>query len=103
MRMRRRHAGGQTLAELGILLPFLLLLLFGVMEFGWALFQSNVIRGYAREAANLISRNRSLEEAEQAIIAASDAGGPVIIGAGESDSKMILSIVTLGASGANED
>jgi len=103
MSIRRRLASGQALAELGILLPFLCLLLFGVIEFGWALFQSNVIRGYAREASNLISRNRSLEEAEAAIVAASHAGGPVKIGANESDSRMILSVVTLGAGGANKN
>lgn len=97
----RRNATGQTLAELGIVLPFLCLFMFGVMEFGWALFQSNVIRGYVREASNLISRNRSLQEAEQAITAASQAGGPIKIGVDEADSKMILSVVTLGTSGTN--
>jgi hypothetical protein len=103
MNIRRRFATGQTLAELGIMMPFLCLLLFGVIEFGWVLFQSNAIRGYAREASNLISRNRSLEDAEKAIVAASNAGGPVKIGADESDSRMILSVVTLGTSGANQN
>lgn len=104
MPMRKRsHATGQTLAELGIVMPFLLLFIFGVIEVGWALFQSNVIRGYVREASNLISRNRTIQEAENAIISASAAGGPVQIGPGEADSRMILSVVTLGASGANNN
>jgi hypothetical protein len=99
----RRPDAGQTLAELGIVLPVLLLLIFGVVEVGWALFQSNVIRGYVRESSNLISRNRSFQEAENAIISTSGAGGPVQIGPGEADSRMILSVVTLGSGGANNN
>ena len=100
---QRRPDGGQTLAELGIIMPVLLVLIFGVLEVGWALFQSNVIRGYVRESSNLISRNRSFQEAENAITSSSDSGGPVRIGAGEADSRMILSVVTLGSGGTNNN
>jgi hypothetical protein len=99
----RRSDAGQTLAELGIVMPILLLFAFGVLEVSWALFQSNVIRGYVREASNLISRNRSFQEAENAIASASTAGGPVRIGPGEADSRMILSVVTLGSGGSNNN
>jgi hypothetical protein len=99
----RRRDAGQTLAEVGIVLPILIILIFAILEFGWAMFQSNVIRGYVREASNLISRNGTLEQAEAAIVSASSAGGPVQIGVGNADSRMILSVIRLGAGGANED
>ena len=99
---RARRNAGQTLAELGIVLPLLCVLFFGVVELGWAMFQSNVIRGYVREGSNLISRNASLEEAANAIISASNAGGPVRIATDADDSKMILSVVTIASSGAND-
>jgi hypothetical protein len=100
MRARRPEAG-QTLAELGILMPMLILLAIGTLEVGWALFQSNIIRNFVRESSNMISRARTLQEAEQAITSASSVGGPVRIGVGEDDSRMILSVITRGASGAN--
>lgn len=98
----RQRASGQTFAEMGIILPVLLILMFGILELGWALFQSNVIRGYVRESSNLISRNVLIDAAEQAIISASNSGGPVQIGPASADSRMIVSVVTLGSSpGAN--
>ena len=102
MRIDRRRRGGQTLAELGIAMPFLLVLLFGLLELGWAIYQSNVMRGYARESSNIISRNGSLEEAANAVASASEAGGPIEIGTETEDSTMILSIVTLGSTGSNK-
>jgi Flp pilus assembly protein TadG len=99
--LTRRSEAGQTLAELGIVMPLLLLLAIGVLEVGWTLFQSNTIRNYVRESSNLISRARTFQEAEQAIVSASSVGGPVRIGVGEVDSRMILSVVTRGAAGVN--
>ena len=59
MAIHRRRAG-QTLAEVAIVLPLLLLMMFGLLELGWAIYQSNVIRGYVREASNIISRNGTI-------------------------------------------
>jgi hypothetical protein len=95
----RPRSSGQTLAEMGVILPVLLILMFGMLELGWALFQSNVIRGYVRESSNLISRNVEISEAEAAIISASNSGGPVLIDPASADSRMIISVVTLGAAG----
>lgn len=44
---------GASLVEFAIVLPFLLVLLLGIVEFGWALGQMNDIRHGAREAARL--------------------------------------------------
>jgi hypothetical protein len=97
-----RRDAGQTLAEVGIVLPLLFILIFGVVELGWAIFQNNVIRGYVREGSNLISRNVTLEEAENAIVSASTSGGPVRIDADSGESRLILSVVTIASSGAND-
>jgi hypothetical protein len=98
---RRRRRAGQTLAEVAIVLPLLFLLMFGLVELGWAMYQSNVIRGYVREASNIISRNGTIEDAEVGVIAAAAAGGPVEVGAESESSRLILSVVTLASSGEN--
>ena len=98
---RRRRRAGQTLAEVAIVLPLLFLLMFGLVELGWAIYQSNVMRGYVREASNIISRNGTIEDAEVGVIAAAAAGGPVEIGPEAESSTMILSVVTLASTGDN--
>ena len=98
---RRRRPAGQTLAEVAIVLPLLFLLMFGLVELGWAIYQSNVMRGYVREASNIISRNGTIEDAEVGVIAAAAAGGPVEIGPDSENSTLILSVVTLASTGDN--
>ena len=100
---RRRRCAGQTLAEVALVLPLLFLTIFGLVELGWAIYQSNVIRGYVREASNIISRNGTIQDAEGGVIAAAAAGGPVEIGPDSETSKLIISVVTLAATGNNAD
>jgi Flp pilus assembly protein TadG len=47
----RGYERGQALVELALILPFLLLLLFGIIEFGRAFFQKNMTINAAREGA----------------------------------------------------
>jgi len=96
MRQRRSEAG-QALFELGITLPILVLLVFGIIELGYALLQNLVITGIAREGSNLISRQVSIGDAETALTAMS---GAIRF---DQDSAGILSVVKLGMSGANKD
>jgi hypothetical protein len=98
---RRRHRAGQTLAEVAIVLPLLFLMIFGLIELGWAIYQSNTMRGYVREASNIISRSGTIEDAEMGVIAAAAVGGPVEIGRDSETSKLILSVVTQAATGDN--
>ncbi len=98
---RRRRAAGQTLAEVAIVLPLLFLMMFGLLELGWAMYQSNVMRGYVREASNIISRNGTIEDAEVGVIAAAAAGGPVDVGPESENSTLILSVITLASTGDN--
>jgi Flp pilus assembly protein TadG len=56
--MRRRTTdGGAAVVEMALLTPFLLLLLLGLIEFGWVFAQNLDIKHGAREAARMISLN----------------------------------------------
>lgn len=55
--MKRDHESGASLVELALLTPFLILLLFGVMEFAWLFYQNLDVRHGAREAARLAAAN----------------------------------------------
>jgi Flp pilus assembly protein TadG len=96
MRKRRREAG-QALFEFGVMLPFLLALILGVVEFGYTLFQTQVITNLGREGSNLISRNTTIADAETALTAAATTG-PVRLG---TTGKVIFSVITLGSGGSN--
>lgn len=56
---RRRGAGdeGAALVEFAIIAPLLFLLIFGIMEFGWAFLQNMDVRHGAREGARLAAVN----------------------------------------------
>ena len=53
-----------------MILPLLLLLVLGVIEVGYALYENHLIIKLAREGSNLISRQSTLQEAENALLAA---------------------------------
>lgn len=55
--MRRDRESGASLVELALLAPFLILLLFGVIEFSWLFYQNLDVRHGAREAARLAAAN----------------------------------------------
>ena len=52
-RARRKGASGQGLVEFALVLPMLLILVFGVAEFGRAWMTRNIMTGAAREAARI--------------------------------------------------
>lgn len=54
---RCRGDGGAALVEFGIVLPLLFLLIFGIIDFGWAFFQQLDVRHGAREGARLAAVN----------------------------------------------
>lgn len=56
---RKRTTGekGVALVEFAIVAPFLFLILFGIIEFGWAFFQNLDVRQGARETARLAAVN----------------------------------------------
>lgn len=83
---------GQTLAEVGIVLPLLIFLAVGTLHFGWGLYQSHVVRKIARESANMISRQVTFAATEAAVQAM-----PVFPGGTfDANAKLILSVLQQG-------
>jgi hypothetical protein len=60
-------SSGQGLVEFAVILPFLLLVVLGVTELGYALLDQHVITRLSREGSNLISRGTSLQDAAMAL------------------------------------
>ena len=52
-RLRRDREGGAALVEFAVLLPLFIVMLFGIMEAGWAFAQQVEVRNAAREGARL--------------------------------------------------
>jgi hypothetical protein len=93
---RCSHQQGQTLVEFAMVVPLLLLLVLGVIEVGYALYENHLIIKLAREGSNLISRQSTLQEAESALLAATTV--PITF---DQDGKLILSVIRLGTAGGN--
>jgi len=93
----RRHEAGQALFEFGVTLPILMALVLGVIEFGYALFQIQLVTSMAREGSNLIARQVTINDAEAALQTMS---GLVSF---DANSTLILSVVRLGVGGANNN
>lgn len=53
---RRSHGSGQSMIELALILPILLLLCFGAAELSHAILFNNILINISREGANLASR-----------------------------------------------
>jgi len=93
----RKHEAGQALFEFGVTLPILMALVLGVIEFGYALFQIQLVTSMAREGSNLIARQVTINDAEAALQTMS---GLVRF---DANSTLIFSVVRLGVGGANNN
>ena len=93
----RRHEAGQALFEFGVTLPILMALVLGVIEFGYTLFQIQLVTSMAREGSNLIARQVTINDAEAALQTMS---GLVRF---DANSTLILSVVRLGVGGTNNN
>ena len=93
----RRRESGQALCEFALTLPILMALVLGVIELGYALFQTQLITSMSREGSNLISRQVTIGDAEAALQTMS----PIV--RFDTNSALILSVVKLGVGGANKD
>jgi Flp pilus assembly protein TadG len=58
---RFRHDRGATLVEFAIIAPVLFLLVFGIIEFGWAFGQHLDVRHGAREGSRLVAVNHGMD------------------------------------------
>lgn len=85
----RSSSGGQAMVEFALVLPFLMVVVLGVTELGYALLDSHVVTKLTREASNLISRDSSIQDAVTAMVNMSSR--PVNFTDGSS--KIIFSVV----------
>jgi hypothetical protein len=90
-RDRKSSCRGQSLIEFALVLPFLLLVVLGVIEVGHLLFEQQVVTRLSREGSNLISRDVSLQDAATALKSMSSR--PVDF---DSGSRLIFSVVKRG-------
>jgi Flp pilus assembly protein TadG len=91
----RRHlssARGQTLVEMAVALPIILMVSLGVVDVSYALLHQHVISRITREGANLISRDVTLLDASNALKSMSTT--PVDFTDG---SQLILSVLKKGS------
>jgi Flp pilus assembly pilin Flp len=83
---------GQSVIEMAMILPLLVVIVLGVVEVSYALLDQHVVTKLTREGSNLISRDTSLADALTALKSMS--GRPVNF---NSNSKVIFSVVRRGA------
>ncbi len=95
MREASRRSRGQALAEFGIVLSLLMVLALGIFQVCYLIYQQYGAMNLAREGANLILRQSSLDIAESAIRAAQ--ADPRF----DADTRLLLSVVQLGSAGPN--
>jgi hypothetical protein len=62
-----KDARGQSIIEITVLMPLILTVALGVIEFGYALLDQHVVTKLTREGSNLISRDSTLEDAVTAL------------------------------------
>ena len=92
---------GAALIEAALTLPLVILIVFGTVDVGYGLLDSQTVTRLTREGSNLISRNTTLDDAASAMSAMST--GLVDFG---SNSRVIFSVVkkggTLGTANLDE-
>jgi hypothetical protein len=92
MKSLLKDSRGQSVVEMAIVLPLLLIVVLGVIEVSYALLDQHVVTKLTREGSNLISRETSLADAVNALKHMS--GRPVNF---NTNSKVIFSVVRRGA------
>ena len=92
-----RQDRGQSMIEFAVVLPLLLVVVLGLIEVSYALYDQHVVTKLTREGSNLISRDTSLQDAATALRTLSVR--PVDLTA---NSKVIFSVVmNVGATGSS--
>jgi hypothetical protein len=89
---RLSSARGQSVIEISLLMPLLLVVALGVIEFGYALLDQHVVTKLTREGSNLISRDTTIDDAIAAMSSMSTR--PVDFG---SRSRVIFSVLKKGS------
>lgn len=65
--VRRRDDRGAAVLEFALVVPLLLLLVFGIIDFGWMLMKANLVNNAARDAARVASLNGTYAQIDQTV------------------------------------
>ena len=95
---KRLPESGQALVEFVFMTVMLLVMVFGLIDFGRAIYNRQILINLTREAANLSSRGTSLADTEAAILLSAQpldllADGTIILTVVERDDEGALTIV----------
>ena len=90
-RRAKRRSRGQALAEFGVTISLLLVVLLGIFQVSYLIYQQYVALNLAREGANLILRQSTFDDAAAAMAQAD----PQF----DANTRLILSVVELGPPG----
>jgi Flp pilus assembly protein TadG len=61
-RLRARSESGAVAVEFGLLVPLLLMLVFGILDFGWMMNRSNLINNASRDGARIASLDGTYDD-----------------------------------------
>jgi hypothetical protein len=92
LRQRSLCASGQSIIEFAVILPLVLVLVLGVVEFSFELLDLHIVTKLSREGSNLISRDTDVVAAGAAV--ASMSSRPVNFTNGSS--RLIFSVIKTG-------
>jgi Flp pilus assembly protein TadG len=67
VRRRGRSDRGAVIVEFALIAPFLLMVVFGIVDFGWMIDRSNVINNVTRDAARSASLDGSYSDIKQVV------------------------------------
>jgi len=94
-RRAKRRSRGQALAEFGITISLLMVVLLGIFQVSYLIYQQYVALNLAREGANLILRQSTFDDAAAAMTQTD----PQF----DANTRLILSVVELGGPGPNNN
>ena len=92
---------GQSVVEFALVLPFLMVVVLGVTELGYALLDSHIVTKLTREGSNLISRDSTIQDAVTAMRSMSTRPVNFTDGSSKIIFSVIKNVATVGAPNNN--
>jgi len=94
LRRRARDERGSVIVEFGLIAPILLLLVMGIIDFGWMLMKANIVSNAARDAARSASLSGSYADIDNVL-------DDELTSAGIDSSDVTVSITCTNTAGSN--
>lgn len=75
MRARRRSSRGAAAVEFALVMPLLLMIVMGILDFGWMIMKANLVNNAARDAVRVASLSGTYSEINTTLTAELNAAG----------------------------